>query len=85
MTRPFSLRARPSVIAAMDARAARLGQRRTQYILSLVDRDLAAEKSPRQHRFASADLIGSLQTGLKTGDNATVRRLARQRLHEKHR
>ena len=47
MTKPFLLRARPSVIAAMDARAARLGQDRTQYVLSLVARDLAQEKSPR--------------------------------------
>ncbi len=72
------------MIAAMDARAATLGQDRTKYILSLVERDLEAEKSPRKHRFASEDLIGSLRTGLKSGDNATVRRLARARLHEKH-
>jgi|GEM_PF-3492085 len=39
----------------------------------------------RKHRFASEALIGSLATGLKTGDNATVRRLARQRLREKNR
>jgi hypothetical protein len=73
------------MIAAMDARAARLGQDRTGYILSLVTRDLEAEKSPRQHRFASEELIGSMRTGLKSGDNTTVRRLVRQRLHEKHR
>lgn len=69
----------------MDARAAKLGQGRTQYILSLVERDLAAKKSPRRHRFASEDRIGSLRTGLKSGDNATVRRLARERLREKYR
>jgi len=69
----------------MDARAARMGQDRTQYILSLVERDLAAGKSPRKRRFASEDLIGSLRTGLKSGDNSTVRRLARERLCEKHR
>ncbi len=34
----------------------------------------------RKNRFASEALIGSLAIGLKTGDNATVRRLARQRL-----
>lgn len=36
MTRPFSVRTRPAVIAAMDARAAALGQDRSAYILSLV-------------------------------------------------
>ncbi len=69
----------------MDARAAKLGQDRSGYILALVERDLVAEEPPRRHRFASEDLIGSLRTGLRRGDNATVRRLARQRLHEEHR
>lgn len=40
---------------------------------------LAEGQKPRGHRFSSEDLIGSLRTGLKTGDNATVRRLARRR------
>ena len=82
MTRPISIRALPSVIAEMDARAARLGQRRTQYILSLVERDLTKEQSSRPHCFASDDLIGSFRTGLKSGDNAAVRQTIRQRLHE---
>ena len=85
MTRPFSLRARPSVIAAIDARAAKLGQDRTKYLLSLVERDLVQGKSLRKPRFASEDLIGSIRTGIKSGDNATIRRLAQQRLHEKNR
>ncbi len=70
----------------MDARAAKLGQDRTKYILSLVRRDLIEDKAPRRHRvFASEDLIGSMRTGLETGNNATIRRVARQRLHEKNR
>ena len=85
MTKPFSVRARPSVIAAIDARAAKLGHDRTKYILSLVQQDLNANQAPRSHRFASEDLIGSLRTGLKTGNNATIRRLARERLREKNR
>jgi hypothetical protein len=85
MTKPFSLRARPSLIAAIDARAAKLGQDRTKYILSLVERDLGGELPESKHRFASADLIGSLRTGIRSGDNATVRAVIRRRLHEKHR
>jgi hypothetical protein len=85
MTKPFSLRAKPSVIADIDARAAKLGQNRTQYIMSLLRRDLIDDKMPGRHRFASEDLIGSMRTGLKTGDNATIRRQARRILDEKNR
>jgi hypothetical protein len=85
MTKPLSLRVRPSLIAAMDARAAKLGQDRTKYILSLVERDLTDDQASRRRRFASEDLIGSMRTGVKSGDNATVLRLARERLHEKNR
>lgn len=38
-----------------------------------------------KHTFSSENLIGSFATGLPTGDNATIRRLARQRLREKNR
>ena len=85
MTKPFSLRARPSLIAAIDARAAELGQDRSKYILSLIEEDLTRRSTPSRHRFASADLIGCVATGLKSGDNATVRRLIRQRMNEKNR
>jgi Golgi nucleoside diphosphatase len=43
------------VIAAIDARAAKLGHDRTKYILSLVRQDLNANQAPRSHRFASED------------------------------
>ncbi len=72
------------MLAAIDAQAARLGQNRSKYILSLVEEDLNAKK-PQRKRFASNDLIGSMRTGLPSGDNATVRRVIRQRLHEKNR
>jgi hypothetical protein len=85
MTKPFSVRARPSVIAAIDARAAKLGQDRTKYILALVQRDSVEDQAPRSHQLASEDLIGSMRTGLKTGNNASIRRLVRQRLLEKNR
>lgn len=85
MTRPFSVRARPSLISAIDSRAAQLGQDRSKYILTLVERDLSGAKKPRKHKFASHDLIGSFSTGIKSGDNATIRRIIRQRLDEKNR
>lgn len=73
------------MIAAIDARATKLGQDRTKYILSLVERDLSGEKSSPKHRFASEDIVGSMRTGIQSGDNATVRRIVRRRLHEKNR
>jgi len=85
MTKPFSIRARPSLIGAMDARAARLGQNRTRYILTLVERDLESEQKPRRHKFASQHLLGAFSTGIKSGDNATIREIARRRLNEKNR
>jgi hypothetical protein len=85
MTRPFSLRARPSLIAAIDARAAQLGQDRTKYILSLVEHDLTEkDKTPaRRHKFASADLIGSCSTGTGPATNENTRRIIAQRLKER--
>jgi hypothetical protein len=85
MTKPFSLRARPSLIEAIDARAAQLGQDRTKYILALVEDDLSRQKTGHRHKFASDDLIGCVSTGIKSGDNATIRRLVRQRMNEKNR
>jgi hypothetical protein len=83
MTRPFSLRARPSLIAAIDARAARTGQNRTKYILSVVERDLAEAEKPNKHKFASHDLMGSVRSGIGLGDNATIRKVIQQRLKER--
>jgi hypothetical protein len=85
MTRPFSVRARPSLISAMDVRAAQLGQDRSKYLLTLVERDLAEAKQPRKHKFASHDLIGAYSTGIKSGDNATIRKIIRRRLNAKYR
>ena len=84
MTKPISLRARPSVIAAIDARAARLGQDRTKYILSLVEQDLTEEKkTPRRYKFASHDLIRCVSIGNGPATNENTRRIIRQRLKER--
>ena len=83
MTRPFSLRARPSLIAAIDARAARLGQDRTKYILSLVEQDLTEDKKPRPHKFASHNLMGCVSIGNGPATNENTRRTIRQRLMER--
>ena len=83
MTKPFSVRARPSLISEMDARAARLGQDRSKYILTLVQRDLADEEKPRKHKFASHDLIGAFSTGTGPATNENTRRIIQQRFKER--
>lgn len=53
--------------------------------ISIKERGSARPARTFKHRFTSEAFIGSLATRLKTGDNATVRRLARQHLREKNR
>ncbi len=76
------------MIAAIDARASRLGQKRSRYLLDLVERDLAEEKKPRRHVFASADLIGAFNLLTGPATNANTRRIMAEKLRrrpEKHR
>ena len=84
MTKLLSIRVKPEVFTAVDERSDELGRNRSQYILGLIQRDLDEANSRRRHRFASDDLIGSIRTGLPSGDNATVREVIRKRYHEKN-
>jgi len=78
MTTTFSVRAKPSLLAKIQARAAELGfDDRSKFILWLVEQDLS--RGAPKHKFSSEDLLGSVETGLKDGTNATIRRLAAQR------
>lgn len=67
----------------MDARAAQLGQDRSKYILTLVERDLNETPKPRKHKFASLDLIGAFSTGTGPATNENTRRIFRQRLKKR--
>ena len=84
----LTLRLPPAKLARVDRRAAELGRDRSGYVRALIDQDLAHPGGRRRHPFASEDLIGAFDLGRGPADNATVRRLARQRLlrlREKHR
>jgi predicted DNA-binding protein len=85
MTKLLSVRVKPELFSAIDARSDELGRNRSQYILGLIQRDLDEAHGRRRHRFASDDLIGSIRTGIPSGDNATVREVIRKRFHEKNR
>lgn len=69
----------------MDARAAQLGQDRTKYILTLVERDLskAEVEKPRKYKFKSYDLIGAFRTNTGPATNENTRRIIAQRLKER--
>ena len=64
----------------MDRRAAQLGRDRSGYVRSLIEQDLKAAPIPRKHVFASEDLVGCVSTGIRRGDNRTVRKIIRSRL-----
>ena len=87
MANILTLRLPPAKLARVDQRAAELGRDRSGYVRALIDRD-QEQPAPRWHKFASEDLIGAFNTSQGTADNATVRRLARERWlqrREKHR
>jgi len=67
-------------LAKVDRRAAELGRDRSGYVRGLIEQDLKSAPEPRRHVFASDDLVGCVSTGIKAGDNATVRKIIRERL-----
>jgi predicted DNA-binding protein len=79
----LTLRLPPAKLARVDRRAAELGRDRSAYVRALIDQDLERPADNRRHKFASEDLIGAFDTGQGTADNATVRRLVRQRLRQR--
>ncbi len=85
MTKLLSVRVKPELFTAIEERSGEVGRNRSQYILGLIQRDLEEAASRRKRQFASDDLIGSIRSGIPTGDNATVREVMRKRLHEKNR
>jgi hypothetical protein len=84
----LAIRLSPGKLARIAKRAAELGQDRSAYVRKLIDEDLKNPPKASKHVFASEDLVGCVRTGLKRGDNATVRKVMRERLqgrHAKHR
>jgi hypothetical protein len=83
MSTVITLRVKVEELPKIDGRAAELGQDRSGYVRSLIAQDLKTARKPRKHRFASEDLVGTISTGIKSGDNATIRKVLRQRLSAK--
>ena len=71
MTQVISLRMPPGKVAAIDRRATDSGLDRTNYLLRLVDEDLARPAPKSKRRFASLRLLGKFPS--RGSSNAAVR------------
>jgi len=80
MANVLTFRLSPGKLAQVDRRAAELGRDRSGYVRALIEKDLEQPHRSQRHKFASEDLIGAFSFAQGTADNATVRRLARERL-----
>ena len=80
MANILTLRLPPGKLAQVDRRAAELGQDRSGYMRTLIENDIKSAPKSRKHVFASEDLVGCVRTGIRRGDNRTVRKVIRQRL-----
>jgi len=84
MANILTLRLPPGKLARVDRRAAELGQNRSGYLRHLIEEDLRQTPHPRTHVFASEDLVGCVNTGVRAGDNRTVRKVIQERLRARY-
>ena len=68
----------------MDRRAAELGQDRSAYLRGLIDADLRTASKPRKHVFASEDLVGCVDTGIRPSKTGYLREIIRQRVRARY-
>jgi predicted transcriptional regulator len=80
----LTIRISPSTVAKLDRRAAEAGQDRSGYVRDLIEQDVNSSASRRERVFASGDLAGCVDTGIRRADNETVRRVIRERLLARH-
>jgi len=79
MTRILTVRLDAQLLAAAEARAARLGLDRTKYVRSLIEEDLAGKAASPVRKFASEDLAGMYEgTGSPANNVAARERLRRK-------
>ena len=76
----LTVRMAPQKLAQLDRRAPELGRDRCGYVRSLIEEDLKSAPKVRKRVFASGDLVGCVATGIKSGDNAIVRKVIRERV-----
>jgi hypothetical protein len=80
MTKVLTVRIDPVLLQKAEARAARLGVDRAQYVRSLIEEDVTGKAEERTARFASSDLAGMYEgTGKAATNQETRKRLRRER------
>lgn len=80
MTKVLTVRIDPVLLQKAEARAARLGVDRAQYVRSLIEEDVTGKLEKRTARFASPDLAGMYEgTGKAATNHETRNRLRRGR------
>ncbi|MCP5534405.1 MAG: hypothetical protein H7A49_13855 [Akkermansiaceae bacterium] len=78
MTKVLTLRIDPVLLEKAEARAARLGVDRAQYVRSLIEEDVAEGSGKPVSRFASSDLAGLYEGSGKAATNQEVRNRLRR-------
>jgi hypothetical protein len=81
MTKAMTVRLPPDLLNKAEARASKLGVKRTRYVRGLIERDVNATGtvSAKKHVFASKDLIGYYEGEEEPATNARVRERLRLR------
>lgn len=80
MTKILTVRIDPVLLQKAEARAARLGLDRAQYVRSLIEEDVTVDVENPTTRFSSADLAGMYEgTGKAATNQETRNRLRRGR------
>ena len=79
MTKVLTIRVPPVLLSQADAKAARCGMDRTQYVRHLIESDLAMDESARLGKFQSEDLAGRFRLGGFSATNERVREQWRNR------
>ncbi|MBP7950708.1 MAG: hypothetical protein KA004_13740 [Verrucomicrobiales bacterium] len=78
MTKILTLCLDAELLAAVEARAARLGLDRANYVRSLIEEDLEDGTAVPARKFASEDLVGMYEGSGQSADNALVRNRLRK-------
>lgn len=83
MTKVLTVRVPLVLLSRADAKAARLGLDRTEYVRQLIQQDLADDERAHPRVFRSEDLAGRFRLGGASATNERVRQQWRQRQRER--
>lgn len=79
MTQVLTIRIDGEILAAAEARAARLGLNRSGYVRALIEEDLKCDHARPARSFVSEDLAGKYEGTGTAATNAAIRARMRQK------